>query len=667
MKSAAKQYVQDWTDSFHEAVQAWKTFWFEPADAYLLGMIRLLTGWMLVYNLLVWSIDLHAFFGPDGLQPLQTILDFHQYDYVFSFWFYVPEPWITTAHWTCVGIATLFFLGVGTRVTSVLAYLITISYSQRVPVANFGLDQILGMLCLYLAIGPSGACLSVDNWWRRRKARARGLTYRTPKLPTARMAMRLIQLHMCVIYFWAGVSKLKGDSWYTGEAMWQVLANQEYQTLDLTWLAWMPWVPYLISHVTVLWEMLFCVLVWVPKLRSLMLLMGAFMHFGIGAFLGMWTFGLIMTYAYFAFSDPAVWRARLGWVAASGRRVLGLAPHEADQPESGGWWDQTLSPAETNEAVVVAATAPAMATSLAPSLEAEPEPTMAQAFVASEPAMNSIKPTHEQPASEAETLPQPVEQVPAESIPASEPADALVAETTLSDSPPSVPPTLQQTLSRPEAAPESTPSQSPQLPLTAGGVAAFSSNPAATSLQPLINREPLEPPSVPDQPSIAHINTPIIPRQTFSGQTSQNSGSGDAESLNPESALLVVALNKAERNTLRCFFRKHDVLCRVAATTSNVLTLAVKIKPVAVVVAGTQLSTENLITLLEDLEDVCPAPTLALVSDVQARQLTMLGFSTRLLTYPMGPGQIHEELKYMLFGDAAPSSAESTTATQHTE
>ena len=73
--------------------------------------------------------------------------------------------------------------------------------------------------------------------------------------------------------------------------------------MDLTWMAWVPWLPYLIAHVTVAWEVSFCAMVWNERLRPIWLAVGTAMHLGIGAFLGMWTFGLIMTFPYFAFSD----------------------------------------------------------------------------------------------------------------------------------------------------------------------------------------------------------------------------------------------------------------------------------------------------------------------------------------------------------------------------
>ena len=99
---------------------------------------------------------------------------------------------------------------------------------------------------------------------------------------------------MCVIYLFAGISKLQGPSWWNGEAMWRAFANFEYQSLDMTWLAWHPWLINIMSHVSVLWEISFCVLIWKPRWRPLMLAIAVVLHIGIGACLGMWTFGLIM-------------------------------------------------------------------------------------------------------------------------------------------------------------------------------------------------------------------------------------------------------------------------------------------------------------------------------------------------------------------------------------
>ena len=76
---------------------------------------------------------------------------------------------------------------------------------------------------------------------------------------------------MCVIYLFAGLSKLQGPSWWGGEAMWRAFANLEYQSLDMTWLAWHPWLVNIMTHVSVVWEISFCVLIWKPLWRPLVL------------------------------------------------------------------------------------------------------------------------------------------------------------------------------------------------------------------------------------------------------------------------------------------------------------------------------------------------------------------------------------------------------------
>ena len=56
---------------------------------------------------------------------------------------------------------------------------------------------------------------------------------------------------MCVIYFFAGARKLSGTTWWDGTAMWLSLANYEYQTIDMTWLAYWPLTVAFLTNLTV--------------------------------------------------------------------------------------------------------------------------------------------------------------------------------------------------------------------------------------------------------------------------------------------------------------------------------------------------------------------------------------------------------------------------------
>jgi hypothetical protein len=249
--------------------------------------------------------------------PRRPFWSFVAPSFAWSYLKYVESPSVLwTLHIAALAVFALFMLGVGTRVTSILAFLITVAYVNRVPGALFGLDQINGMLALYLAIGPSGAAYSIDRLIARR--RAGGALPVTPRIG-ANVAIRLIQLHMCVIYFFAGVGKLQGATWRGGTALWFSFANLEYQSLDMTWMADWPLTMNLLTHITVYWEVFFCVLVWPRLLRPIVLAVAVPLHLGIAFFMGMMTFGIVMLFGCLSFVPP--------WLV---RRVIDRRPSKTE-------------------------------------------------------------------------------------------------------------------------------------------------------------------------------------------------------------------------------------------------------------------------------------------------------------------------------------------------
>jgi hypothetical protein len=295
-------YLQTLAD---ESARTWDRFWFTPRDPVVLGLIRILTGLMLLYTHVVWGLRLEAFLGASPWIQLERLQATYS-GWWASFWPWVPAAAAPAVHAAALVVLALFTLGVWTRVTSILAVVVTVSYANRLFFATFGLDQINAMLAFYLAIGPSGNALSVDQW-RRGRAAGGDVCTAAPSIG-ANISLRLIQVHMCVVYLYAGLAKLEGLSWWEGYAMWQAFANSEYQTFDLTWLAAHDWVWNLMTHSVVAWEISFCALVWFPLLRPLVLGMAVLTHAGIGMCLGMWTFGLIMLVGCCAFLSPTLVR-----------------------------------------------------------------------------------------------------------------------------------------------------------------------------------------------------------------------------------------------------------------------------------------------------------------------------------------------------------------------
>jgi hypothetical protein len=349
------------------ALRGWNRFWFSPADPTPLGLIRILSGLFTFYVTLAYSVDLQEFFGPNAWIDSRGIAEFrHEFPFsgraskwdeiphwepartpqeleyqkrwfgvnpnqvpskgypVWSIWFHVTDPTgMVVAHVTILAIIFLFTIGFCTRVTSVLTWLGVISYIQRAPTTLFGMDTMMNILLVYLMIGPSGAALSVDRllvrFWTTRKAlrlRRALPSLRPPPLVSANFTLRLLQVHLCIIYLSAGLAKLKGVSWWNGQAPWGTMACPEFSPIHnslylsiLRFLAEnrMLWEITMssVAVFTLAMEIGFAFLIWHPKLRWVWLTMAVLMHTGIAVFMSLNTFSLMMIGLLLAFVPVA--------------------------------------------------------------------------------------------------------------------------------------------------------------------------------------------------------------------------------------------------------------------------------------------------------------------------------------------------------------------------
>lgn len=300
--NAIARTARDWAG---ETLDGWNRFWFTPSQPHTLALIRILGGSMLLYTHFVWSLDLIAFFGPDAWITADTIRELHRGSTAWSYLWYVESSGLLwTLHIMALAVIAMFTLGLFTRVTSVLTWLITLAYCHRMHGALFGLDQVNAMIAMYCMLGPCGAVYSLDAWRRKRSSRERDQASQASV--AANVAIRLLQLHMCVIYLFGGIAKMRGVMWWDGNATWFAVSNLEYQSIDMTWLVHYPILIALLTHVTVFWETFYCALVWPRATRPIVLFLAVCVHGGIALFLGMITFGLAMIIGNLAFVSPAV-------------------------------------------------------------------------------------------------------------------------------------------------------------------------------------------------------------------------------------------------------------------------------------------------------------------------------------------------------------------------
>ena len=88
------RYLADLARSLAEG---WDAFWFTPADPTPLGLLRVLTGAMLLYTHAVWGLALDDFFGPRAWLDAELVRALQADESAYSFWWLVPPGWLWPA------------------------------------------------------------------------------------------------------------------------------------------------------------------------------------------------------------------------------------------------------------------------------------------------------------------------------------------------------------------------------------------------------------------------------------------------------------------------------------------------------------------------------------------------------------------------------------------
>ena len=279
-------WLSDWGD-------AWNRFWFTPSEPLVLAVIRIATGLLLTWSMVVWFLDIDAFFGMNGWQTPENVWRSNDQPWQWSWYFVAVSP--SSVRVLC-GItliaALLLTLGLATRLAAIVSLVGLVSAVNRAPLNVFGFDDTLGLLMIPLVIGPAGAVLSLDQFIFARNATSS---------VQANIALRLLQVQLCIVYFFAGCGKLLGASWWEGTALWGAAANIQYRTIDMTWTAAHPFLVNGVTLIALFWEVSYAALIWPRLTRPIVLIMAVLVHLGIGLTMGMMEFGLAMLVANLAF------------------------------------------------------------------------------------------------------------------------------------------------------------------------------------------------------------------------------------------------------------------------------------------------------------------------------------------------------------------------------
>jgi hypothetical protein len=309
---------RSWSDLAEDFGAAWNGFWFTPVDPRPCAALRIVVGLLLALHFLDLAGGLTTWYARDGVLPpaaVGGVLELTSEtgaSYRFTYLNRFAAGWeLWTLHALAIGVALAFAAGLFTRVTGALTLVALLAYVHRAPMIAGHVEPVLSFLLIYLIIAPSGAYWSLDRWLRQRKReRSPESPAVAPSIP-ANIGLRLIQVHLAMFYAMLGLTKLYGDAWWDGSAIWFLLAQTESRPLNLTGLRSLgePG-QYLLNfwtHAVVYFELAFGVLIWNRFTRPVLLLLSIFIWLSVIVATGHLIFGLTMLAAGLAYLSSS-WR-----------------------------------------------------------------------------------------------------------------------------------------------------------------------------------------------------------------------------------------------------------------------------------------------------------------------------------------------------------------------
>ncbi len=274
-------------------IRSWVHFWFTPVDPVGLHTLRWLAGLLFLAWLLPFAGDLDSLFG------LQGWFDQQAYTETARLADGSPKPlgWsilylsgsspklLGTLYGLSIAVLALFTLGLWTRLTGVLTWIIVASFTVN-PILDYDADALLVILAFYLMVGyvlpgPGdknapwmARLLGWSTPWLRRRS-ADSVDASQPSLG-ANLALRLLQVHFAIVLLTSGLHKLQFSDWWAGVSFWYPLHPPFTTTLAAArnhagHVEFYLGILSLAAYLTLAWQIGFSLFAWKPRWRPVLL------------------------------------------------------------------------------------------------------------------------------------------------------------------------------------------------------------------------------------------------------------------------------------------------------------------------------------------------------------------------------------------------------------
>ncbi|HEY1583581.1 MAG TPA: HTTM domain-containing protein [Chthoniobacterales bacterium] len=215
----------------------------------------------------------------------------------FCGYFGLSENFALSLAWALLlGAGCFLLVGFFSRPAAILAWFLQLAAAKSGGFLSYGADNFITIGLFYLMIAPLPDRWSLDQLLAHRRAA------NPDRLGFHR---RLLQIHLCFIYLFSGLTKCLGAGWWDGTNIWRSLTMPPFDLLPIGLVAsCAPLLPALGISICLL-ETSYSFLIWPRWSRRIVLCAICLMHAAIGLTMGMYLFALIMIVLNLAAFGPA--------------------------------------------------------------------------------------------------------------------------------------------------------------------------------------------------------------------------------------------------------------------------------------------------------------------------------------------------------------------------
>jgi len=208
----------------------------------------------------------------------------------------ISEETVLSVTWACLlCMGFLLLLGLFCRPAAIVAWFLHLCAAESGGLFAYGADNFMTTGLFYLMLSPLPDRYSADQWMVKTQAK-------DPQL--LGFWRRVLQVHLCFVYFIGGLAKCLGSGWWDGTNLWRALTRPPFNTISPDMLVRFKYVLIVLGISICLIEVGYPFFIWMKKTRFFWLICILAMHVAIGLTMGLYLFALIMVVLNLAAFGP---------------------------------------------------------------------------------------------------------------------------------------------------------------------------------------------------------------------------------------------------------------------------------------------------------------------------------------------------------------------------